>query len=187
MTFPFAACLLGLVLAVILLPALPLGSKVQPLFLIAWALAVVLLMAKGYTWGELMDAAALGSQKAFSPILFLLCAGAMIGTWNACGTIPMLTLFGISHMSAGLFLVLAFAGCFIFGIVTGTVFGVCGLRILWLLTVVPRTNTILAVEASYPITWTLSSVLFVLYYLRGGWMPRCIAAQEAAQQTGAAR
>lgn len=68
-----------------------------------------------------------------------------------------------------------------------TVFGVCGLRILWLLTVVPRTNTILAVEASYPITWTLSSVLFVLYYLRGGWMPRCIAAQEAAQQTGVAR
>ncbi len=126
MTFPFAACLLGLVLAVILLPALLLGSKVQPLFLIAWALAVVLLMAKGYTWGELMDAAALGSQKAFSPILFLLCAGAMIGTWNACGTIPMLTLFGISHMSAGLFLVLAFAGCFVFGIVTGTVFGVCG-------------------------------------------------------------
>lgn len=61
-----------------------------------------------------------------------------------------------------------------------TVFGVCGLRIAWLLLVTPRMGTLLSVEASYPITWLLASVLFVVYYLRGSWLPRCIRAQETA-------
>ena len=60
-----------------------------------------------------------------------------------------------------------------------TVFGVCGLRVAWLLLVVPRFHTILMVEASYPITWALASLLFAIYYLRGGWMQRCIAARTA--------
>ncbi|MBM6717344.1 MATE family efflux transporter [Gemmiger formicilis] len=60
-----------------------------------------------------------------------------------------------------------------------TVFGVCGLRVAWLLLVVPRFHTILMVEASYPITWALASLLFAVYYLRGGWMQRCIAARTA--------
>ena len=63
-----------------------------------------------------------------------------------------------------------------------TVFGVCGLRIVWLLAVVPRVHTILMVEASYPITWALSSLLFIVYYLRGGWMQRCQAARGAQAQ-----
>lgn len=59
-----------------------------------------------------------------------------------------------------------------------TVFCVCGLRVLWLLVVVPRFPSIEMVEASYPITWILSSVLFLAYYLKGGWLERCIAAQQ---------
>lgn len=59
-----------------------------------------------------------------------------------------------------------------------TVFGVCVLRVLWLLVVVPRHPTMLMVEASYPITWVLSSVCFVVYYCRGRWLPRCIAAAQ---------
>lgn len=62
-----------------------------------------------------------------------------------------------------------------------TVFGVCGLRVAWLLLVVPHFHTILMVEASYPITWSLASILFAAYYLRGGWMQRCIAAREAKE------
>ena len=44
--------------------------------------------------------------------------------------------------------------------------GACGLRLLWLFTVVPAHHTLLAVEASYPITWTITSVLFVIYYVK---------------------
>ncbi len=62
-----------------------------------------------------------------------------------------------------------------------TVFGVCGLRVAWLLLVVPHFHTILMVEASYPITWSLASILFAVYYLRGGWMQRCIAVRDAKE------
>ncbi len=61
-----------------------------------------------------------------------------------------------------------------------TVFGVCVLRVLWLIWAVPLNRQLWMVEASYPITWTLSSLLFILYYLRSGWAKRCKAAQQAA-------
>ncbi len=56
---------------------------------------------------------------------------------------------------------------------------VCGLRMLWLTTMVPLYHTIATVEFSYPLTWTLASLLFILYYLRGGWLKRCIAKRDA--------
>lgn len=59
-----------------------------------------------------------------------------------------------------------------------TVFGVCGLRILWLLVAVPVWHSVTTVELSYPITWTLASLLFVVYYKKGGWLRRCIAARH---------
>ncbi len=62
-----------------------------------------------------------------------------------------------------------------------TVFGVCGLRIVWLLAVVPVWHTVAMVELSYPITWALASLLFIVYYQKGGWLHRCIAAHKTAQ------
>ena len=61
-----------------------------------------------------------------------------------------------------------------------TVFGVCGLRIVWLLAAVPVWHSVATVELSYPITWILASLLFVLYYKKGGWLRRCIAARHGA-------
>ena len=26
---------------------------------------------------------------------------------------------------------------------------------------------------SYPVTWIVASTLFIVYYLKGGWMKRC--------------
>ena len=46
-----------------------------------------------------------------------------------------------------------------------TVFFVCGLRVLWLTLMVPRYHTIATVELSYPLTWTLASLLFILSLL----------------------
>lgn len=58
-----------------------------------------------------------------------------------------------------------------------TCFGVCGLRVLWLLLVVPHWHTVAMVAWGYPVTWTLGSVWFGAYYLWGGWLKRCIAAR----------
>ncbi len=51
-----------------------------------------------------------------------------------------------------------------------TVLGVCLLRIVWLFTAVSRNNTVPMVMASYPITWTITSLLFWIYYLSGSWL-----------------
>ena len=54
-----------------------------------------------------------------------------------------------------------------------TCFGVCILRVLWILVAVPMHRTVVMVEWSYPITWTLTSVMYVIYYFHGGWLRRC--------------
>ena len=51
-----------------------------------------------------------------------------------------------------------------------SVFGVCGLRLLWLLAVVPFHRTVPMVELSYPITWTVTSIALAIYYCRGRWL-----------------
>lgn len=42
--------------------------------------------------------------------------------------------------------------------------GICGLRVIWLFTAVPRWNSMKTVMASYPITWVITSILFLAYY-----------------------
>lgn len=53
-----------------------------------------------------------------------------------------------------------------------TLFGVCALRLLWMLLVVPMHKTIPMVELSYPITWTVTSVALAVYYCKGRWLER---------------
>ena len=56
-----------------------------------------------------------------------------------------------------------------------TCFGVCVLRVAWILIAVPLYPDVKTVIYSYPITWILTSVLFLIYYLQGGWLRRRIA------------
>ena len=142
--------LMGIVLAIIMIPSLVFGSKVQPLFLAAWSAAAAVLTVWGFSWDDLMEWSSRAWQKGCSPILFLLCAGAMIGAWNACGTIPLLTLVGVSHMDSRMFLLLSFAGCLLFGLLTGTVFGVCGTVGIMFLAVGRSLNI--------PESWSVSAV-----------------------------
>lgn len=59
-----------------------------------------------------------------------------------------------------------------------TVFGVCVLRLIWLFAVVPAHHTVNTVIASYPITWTVTSLALLLYYLKAKWLP-----EEKPEQT----
>lgn len=54
-----------------------------------------------------------------------------------------------------------------------TCVGICGLRVLWILTAVPMRPEISTVAFSYPLTWSVTSILFIIYYLRGNWLKRC--------------
>ena len=51
-----------------------------------------------------------------------------------------------------------------------TVFGVCAVRFLWLFLVVPRWHTLIMVEASYPITWSITSIALLIYYRFSNWL-----------------
>jgi putative MATE family efflux protein len=50
----------------------------------------------------------------------------------------------------------------------------CAVRVVWVLTAVPAHHTLDTVIASYPITWIISSTVFVIYYKSGGWLKKKI-------------
>ena len=56
-----------------------------------------------------------------------------------------------------------------------TCFGVCVLRVAWVLAVLPHFRAIETVLVSYPISWAVTSVLYLVYYFRGNWLRRSIA------------
>ncbi|ESL03047.1 MATE efflux family protein [Catonella morbi ATCC 51271] len=51
-----------------------------------------------------------------------------------------------------------------------TAVGICGLRILWIFFIVPANPHIGTVLTVYPVTWFLTSFVFTVYYLHGGWL-----------------
>lgn len=53
-----------------------------------------------------------------------------------------------------------------------SVFGICVVRLIWLFTVVPAHHTVNTVAASYPITWAITSLALLAYYLWGNWLPK---------------
>ena len=55
-----------------------------------------------------------------------------------------------------------------------TLVGVCLLRLVWLGVVLPMRHTMTTVLLTYPITWVITSAMFIIYYLWGGWLKRCI-------------
>jgi len=44
-------------------------------------------------------------------------------------------------------------------------FGVCALRITWILLAVPLKRDMYTIMFSYPMTWVVTTVLFIIYYL----------------------
>ena len=62
-----------------------------------------------------------------------------------------------------------------------TCIGVCGLRVVWILLVVPYWHTMQMVAMNYPVSWVITAVIFVIYYLRGKWLDRCIRREHDPQ------
>lgn len=53
-----------------------------------------------------------------------------------------------------------------------TCFGICVLRVVWILLIVPLHPTFNMVTVSYPVTWAVTSILFIIYYLKGNWLTK---------------
>ena len=53
-----------------------------------------------------------------------------------------------------------------------TLTGVCLLRVVWISFVVPACPGLKTVLYSYPVTWVITSVMYIVYYFKGRWMER---------------
>lgn len=60
-----------------------------------------------------------------------------------------------------------------------TLTGICLIRLFWVLSVVPKHHDLGVLMVSYPMTWIITGVMFIVYYLRGNWLKRRIRAQQA--------
>lgn len=56
--------------------------------------------------------------------------------------------------------------------------GICVLRVVWIFVVLPLKPDFSTLVLSYPVTWTITSILFLIYYLKGTWLKKQIAKRQ---------
>lgn len=100
-----------------------LGYATEPLLLLVAAIAAIIAFRVGVTWDEMMDEICQKIAKGMPAILILTCVGALVGTWMAAGTIPMMIYYGVQIVSPTFMLVTAFLITAVVSIVTGTSWG----------------------------------------------------------------
>lgn len=125
-SFGVSLFIMIVVFAVIMIPTLLWGSKVNALFLIAWLVAIILCTRIGVSYKEIQAGIVASCLKAIVPIMIILCVGGLVGTWMAAGTVPLIISFGVKMISPGAFLVTAFLLCAVSSVVTGTSWGTFG-------------------------------------------------------------
>lgn len=122
----YALFVVAVCFGMVMIPALLWGAKTQPLFLLSWLVAIPLCMKLGYTYQELQESLFEFMKKSLVPMTIVLCVGAMIGVWNACGTVAVVTKLALSLINPRYFLIVSFLTCFAFSMFTGTSMGTCG-------------------------------------------------------------
>ncbi len=79
-----------------------------------------------FKWQDMERGIVDSIHKAMPAILIMLCVGILIGSWIACGTIPMVIYYGLKLISPKFFLVTACFVCSITSLATGTSWGTIG-------------------------------------------------------------
>ncbi len=59
-----------------------------------------------------------------------------------------------------------------------TLLGICVLRVSWVLVLLPIWHNLFTLAISYPVSWVVTAIIFILYYFKGGWMQRCMKHQS---------
>ena len=124
-------------LGVALVPLLAMGAllavgygvyaiKAQVLLIAAASIAGLTGWWLGWTWQEMQEGIVDAIRKAMPAILIMLCVGLLIGSWIACGTIPMVMYYGLSILSPKYFLFTACIVCAVTSLATGTSWGTIG-------------------------------------------------------------
>ena len=100
-----------------------LGFSTEPLLIIVACVAAFVAWRVGCTWDDMLDEISQKIAKGMPAILILITVGAMVGTWMASGTIPMMIYYGVQIVSPKWLLVTAFLITCLVSIATGTSWG----------------------------------------------------------------
>lgn len=96
------------------------NGPLQVALLLAASFAGLMALKNGYTSAAIADAAIGGVATAMGAIFILLAVGALIGTWNMCGTIPTIVDWGVRLLNPSIFYFTTAAICAVVGMVTGS-------------------------------------------------------------------
>jgi NhaC family Na+:H+ antiporter len=100
--------------------------KVEILLVVAAVLTGCLAKYLGLTWSEIQSGMLQSITKGMPAMLIVVVVGALIASWLAAGTIPMLIYYGLGLISPKLFLVTASLATGIVSLLTGTGYGTIG-------------------------------------------------------------
>ena len=67
------------------------------------AVAAVIAVRNGESWGDIQEAIVHGISTAMAAILILFAIGALIGTWSLAGTVPAMIYYGLQVLSPSVF------------------------------------------------------------------------------------
>jgi NhaC family Na+:H+ antiporter len=90
------------------------------------AIASIVGIRLGYSWGELQRALIAGISTAMIAILILLSVGGLIGTWLMAGTVPSLIYYGLELLNPQWFFAASCVICAIAALATGSSWTVAG-------------------------------------------------------------
>jgi NhaC family Na+:H+ antiporter len=90
------------------------GSN-QIVLILSAAVAAIVAIRLGFSYGELEAGIVRSIRAALSSILILLLIGSLAGTWLLSGVVPAMIYYGLKVMNANIFL---FASCFICAVVS---------------------------------------------------------------------
>jgi len=100
--------------------------NIEVLLIAAATVAGFIALRLGYTYKDIENGIIESMMKGMPAMLVVIVVGALIGSWIAAGTIPVLIYFGLKMISPKLFLVTACIVSSIVSVVTGTSYGTVG-------------------------------------------------------------
>ena len=99
------------------------GYSTEPLLIMVACVAAFVAFRVGVTWDEMLEEISNKIAKGMPAILILTSVGALVGTWMASGTIPLMIYYGIQIVNPQWMLVTSFLITAVVSVVTGTSWG----------------------------------------------------------------
>lgn len=101
------------------------GSPHIPL-IFGIAITACIGMVNGFLWRDIQDGISKAVATAIPVIFIFMAVGMTISTWILCGTVPLLTKFGLIILNPTIFLPVSCLVCALISVVTGTSWGTLG-------------------------------------------------------------